>query len=132
MKYLLYILAALALLAMFSFSGLLARYNLTHPFWNTNATIFGGLIGAAIAAILFWLGAKKPKFAGYGMMGIILIFIVSLIITVYYANIFVNAEEFESLALRVWHIGSYGAIATYVTLVAVYLRTALDKRAARK
>ncbi|MCF6321792.1 MAG: hypothetical protein L3J32_08515 [Rhizobiaceae bacterium] len=128
MKNLLYILGALVLLALFYFSGLISQYNLTHPFWHNNATIYGGLIGAIIAFVLFWVGDRKPAIAGIMMVIIVIVFVIAMAATVYYSNIFINAEDFQPLALRVWNIGSYATISTYVILVAVFLRTFFTAR----
>jgi len=128
MKNLLYILGALLLLAVLSLSGLIAQYNLTHPFWHNNATIYGGLIGALLTVLLIWVGSKKPAVAGILMVFVGVIFAIALAGTVYFSNLFINAEDYDPSALRFWHIGSYATIATYVTLVAIFLRTFFSKR----
>jgi len=124
MKYIAFILGALAIVAGLHFSGLLDKTILTHPFWRENVTLYGSLIGAVLASLMFWIGWHKPRLGrAIGVLsgGILLI---SLGVTLYAAKVFIDSADFEALAANVWHKGAYTVFASAVVWFASLLAAA--------
>ena len=122
-----FIIGALAVLGGLYYFGVIQDYNIVHPFWSKNATMFGGLAGAALAFGLFWLDQINPKLARWLIVAIGLIFVASLYATTHFAKAFIDAEDFNRTAADIWHKGSYAVIASFVVVVTQLLRKALKK-----
>jgi hypothetical protein len=121
MKNAIYIAFSLAVVAGLHFSGALSGFNLTHPVWRDNATLFGSLGGAVLSALLFWACAAKPRL-GRWLEGLVLLaFFGALAVTLLSARSFINAAEFDPVAINLWHKGSYAVFATFVPSVAMRL-----------
>ena len=122
MKNILSIIGALAILAALYFSGTISSYNITHPFWHNNATLYGGIAGAVLAWVLFVIAANKPKLSGLLMSLVNIVFVISLIVTLYFANRFVNAADYDAFAVQIWHKSSWATIISFIPQVAHLLR----------
>ena len=119
------IIVAAALLAVLAFSGALQNYSFTHPAWHNNGVIFGTLIGAVVAAVIYWLESRKPVSGRNLKLLAGLVFIVCLVAVKTYSGIFINSANYEPLAADMWHKTSYGVIATFVTVSSFVIRKLL-------
>ncbi len=121
MKNGIYILLSLAAVAALHFSGVLKGLTLTHPIWRDNATLYGSLAGALLSALLFWACAAKPRL-GRGLEWLVMLgFLGVLGMTLVNANTFIMAENFDPVAIELWHKGSYGVFALFVPSLAALL-----------
>ncbi|HIP23595.1 MAG TPA: hypothetical protein EYG79_08405 [Rhodobacteraceae bacterium] len=121
MNRILFIFASLAAVAALHFSGLLTRVNLTHPVWRENATLYGSLAGAGLSALVFWACAAKPRLGRWLERLVMLGFIIALPVTLISAKIFIDAAEYNALAVQLWHKGSYTVFITFVPSLAALL-----------
>jgi hypothetical protein len=117
-----YIIAALIVLGLLHFSGLPDAYNLAHPIWRINATVFGSLIGVFLTVLLLWLDSIRPILARKLVIATAMVFALGLVATLYYANAFISAADFNRFAIGMWHRGSYTVIATFVPLATFLVR----------
>lgn len=122
MKIFLSILSALVILVALIYFGVIADYNITHPVWHSNATLYGGISGAVIAFLLFMIASKKPNLSGVIMSLVNIIFAISLAATLYYAHQFVNAADYNAFAAQMWHKSSYATIISFIPQVAHLMR----------
>ncbi len=121
MSRILFIFASLAAVAGLHYSGLLARVNLTHPIWRENAALYGGLAGAALSALVFWSSAAKPRLGRWLERLVMLGFIAALAVSLISAKIFIEAAEYNALAVQLWHKGSYAVFISFVPSLAALL-----------
>jgi len=121
MKNIPYIALSLAVVAGLDFSGVLAGFNLTHPVWRDNATLYGSLGGALLSAMLFWACAAKPRLGRLLERLVMLGFVAAVAVTLLNARAFINAAEFDPMAINLWHKGSYGVFITFVPALAALL-----------
>jgi len=121
MKNTLYIALSLAAVAALHFSGALGGFNLTHPVWRDNATLYGSLAGALLSALLFWACAAKPRLGRWLERLVMLGFVAALSVTLLNAQAFINAAEFDPMAINLWHKGSYAVFITFVPALAALL-----------
>jgi len=122
MKELFSLIVAIALLTLFQVTGLIATLSLSHPWWNTDATLTGGSIGIASAVILFWLEKSKPTASKRLALLASILFLICLAATWYFAQKFINAANFEPLAGQMWHKGYITTIALFVPMAAYLIR----------
>lgn len=124
MRFIIYILGALAIVATLHYSELLNKTILTHPFWRQNATLYGSLIGAFCAGVMFWVGWHKPRLGR--AIGVLSggVFLISLAATLYAAKVFIDSEVFEATAGNIWHKGAYTVFASGVIWFASLLAAA--------
>lgn len=116
-----YIIASLATIAALHFSGLLARFNLTHPIWRDNATLYGSLVGAGLAGLVFWACAAKPRLGRWLERLVMLGFMVAVPVTLISAKIFIDSADYNAWAIFLWHKGSYTVFITFVPSMAALL-----------
>lgn len=131
MKNIIYIIASLLVVAILHFSGMLNA--VTHPIWQGNATLYGSLAGAILSALLFWACATKPRLGRVLERTVIFGFWLALAVTLYNARIFINAAEFDPVAINLWHKGSYAVFITFIPALAALLAKLriIGNRAAR-
>lgn len=121
MKNAVYIALSLTVVAALHFSGALAGFNLTHPVWRDNATLYGSFGGAVLSAFLFWVCAAKPRL-GRWLEGLVMLgFAGATALTLLSARTFINAADFDPVAIGLWHKGSYAVFATFVPGLAALL-----------
>ena len=121
MRNVVYIALSLAAVAALHFSGALNGFNLTHPVWRTNATLYGSLGGAGLSALLFWACTAKPRL-GRGLERLVMLgFLGVLALTLTSARSFIMAADYDPVAIARWHMGSYGVFALFVPSLAVLL-----------
>ncbi len=121
MKNVIYIALSLAAVAALHFSGALNGFNLTHPVWRSNATLYGSLGGAVLSAGLFWACAAKPRLGRWLVRLVMLGFLVAVVVTLVNARAFIMAEDFDPVAVNLWHKGSYAVFALFVPALAALL-----------
>jgi len=116
-----FICASLATVAALHFSGVLSNINLTHPIWRGNATLFGSLGGALLSALIFWACAAKPRLGRWFERFLMLGFIIALPTALISAKVFIDAAEYNRLAVNLWHKSSYAVFITFVPSMAALL-----------
>ncbi len=121
-KNLVSIIAAAVILAVLAFSGVLQNNAFTHPAWHNNGVMFGSLIGAVVAAVIFWLESRNPVSGRNLKLLAGLVFVVCLIAVKTYSGIFINSANYEPMAADMWHKTSYGVIATFVIVSSFVVR----------
>lgn len=110
---------SLAAVAGLHYSNLFTRLNVTHPAWHQNALLFGSLGGALLSLLVLWLCAAKPRLGRWVSWVVWLGFVGSLMLTLYFANIFIAADSFDPVAVNIWHKGSYLTVITFVPSLAI-------------
>lgn len=128
MRNIIYITGALGVLTVLYALGMLRSYNIAHPFWLKNAAFYGGIGGVGFAYALFIVRAVKPTAGRILTMITGLFFVASLSATRHYAQIFIDAANFDKTAADIWHWGSYLTIGTFVIVVAHGINAMLSKR----
>jgi hypothetical protein len=113
---------ATALLVLFQLSGLLALFELSHPWWESRANLAGGVIGFSIATVLFWLEMSWMQLTSRLFVVLMMLFPLCLVVTAYFAQKFINAADFEPLAGQIWHKGYITTIALFVPVTAFIVR----------
>ncbi len=121
MKSALSIILSLSVVAVFHFSGVLESFNLTHPIWRSNATLYGSLAGAGLSALIFWACAAKPRLGRWLERLVMLGFVGVLVATLLSAKTFIDAAEYNRIAVQLWHKGSYIVFITFVAGLAALL-----------
>lgn len=113
---------SLLILAILSSTGTFAKYSLSHPFWETKATLIGGAIGIAITLLLFWVINRWQSVSSMLSILVGLLFAASIFTTWYYARIFIDSAVFEPLAGKIWFFGFHVLAALFVPLIALTIR----------
>ena len=121
MKNILYIVLSLSVVAGLHFSGALESFNLTHPIWRSNATLYGSLAGGALSALIFWACAAKPRLGRWLERLVMLGFVAALLLTLLSAKTFIDAAAYNADAVNLWHKGSYIVFITFVAGLAALL-----------
>jgi hypothetical protein len=121
MKNILYIVLSLAIVAGLHYSGVLNGTSITHPVWRDNATLYGSLGGAVLSAGLFWICAAKPRLGRWLEWLVMLGLVAAVAITLLNARAFIRAEDFDPVAIDLWHKGSYAVFALLVPGLAALL-----------
>ena len=116
-----YIVVSLALVAGLYFGGVFSASNLTHPAWRVNAPLFGSLAGAGLSALMFWLRTAKPRLGRNIEWVIMAGFILALAVTLISARRFIDAPDFDPVAVALWHKGSYMVFITFIPSFAALL-----------
>ena len=121
MRNIIYIIVSLLAVAGLHYSGVLNEFNLTHPIWRSNATLYGSLGGAVFSALLFWACGAKPRLGRWleGLVG--LGFFGVLAVTLLNARAFIEAENYDPSAIWYWHKGSYAVFVLFVAAFAALL-----------
>lgn len=127
MKNYIFVLIAIGILAALHFYGIILANNISHPAWNSNAVMFGGMGGAIVALVIVWATSSKPGLAQAMASIINVAFIASLLTTLYFAKRFINAENFDLFAADIWHWSSYATIASFVPQVTQLLKMIFSK-----
>lgn len=122
MKNLISLAGSLLILAILSGTGIFADYSLSHPFWQTKATLVGGAIGIAIALLLFWAFNRWQSTSSMLSILVGLLFAASIFTTWYFARIFIDSAVFEPLAGKIWFFGYHVLVALFVPIVALIIR----------
>ncbi len=121
MRNVMYIALSLAAVAALHVSGALSGVNLTHPVWQGNATLYGSLGGAVLSGGLFWACAAKPRLGRWLERVVMLGFVAAVAVTLVNARAFIQAEDFDPVAVNLWHKGSYALFALFVPSLAALL-----------
>ena len=122
MKNLISLAGALLLLALMQLSGMFSKFSLSHPFWETKATLIGAGIGIAIALVLF-IAIKRSRSIMPMLTTLVMVLLVICTgVTWYFARVFINSEVFEPLAGKIWFFGYHGLVALFVLVVAMFIR----------
>ncbi len=112
-------LSGVAVLAVLVLSGLMAMAELTHPFWQTRASLTGGMVGAMLGGGLLWVAGGKPTLARTMAWSMGMSLAVVLFITWRAARIFITSADFEAAAGQLWFLGYHLVAATLVALIAL-------------
>ena len=121
MKNVIYIALSLAVVAALHFLGALNGFNLTHPVWRDNATLYGSLGGAILSAGLFWACTTKPRLGRWLERLVMLGLVMAVAVTLLNARAFIMAEDFNPVAVDLWHKGSYAVFVLFVPSLAALL-----------
>lgn len=119
---------ALGLVLVLHLSGVIKAQELSHPFWHVQATMIGAGIGVALTVGLCWLGGLTPGLARALRWLCILGLPVVLILTWWAAQTFINAEEYDPVAGKIWYLGYHGLVALFVVVVGTYLPRLMTRR----
>jgi len=114
MKNAAYIAISLAVVAALHVSGVLNGTHLTHPVWRQNATLYGSLGGAVLAFAMCWACAAKPRLGRWLRWLVMLGFLVAVAVSLLNARAFILAEDFDPVAVNLWHKRSYAVFALFV------------------
>ncbi len=128
MKNLLTIVLAVAILAALHFTGVISTNNITHPVWNFNALVFGGLGGVIFTVLKYVFSAGKPALENNLSAFVNIVFGLSLASTLYFSYRFTNAESFDLFAADVWHWSSYTVIGSFIPQVSQLLKKLLTRQ----
>ncbi|WP_371229127.1 hypothetical protein [Roseovarius sp. 2305UL8-3] len=112
-------LCGVAVLAVLVLSGLLAAVELTHPFWQTRASLTGGVVGVMLGGGLLWITGSKPALARTMAWSMGISLGIVLFITWRAAQTFITSADFEAAAGELWFLGYHLVAATLVALVAL-------------
>ncbi len=112
-------LCGVAVLAVLVLTGLLATVDLTHPFWQTRASLTGGMVGVMLGGGLLWITGSKPALARTMAWSMSMALAAVLFITWRAAQTFINSADFEAAAGELWFLGYHLVAATLVALVAL-------------
>jgi len=121
MSKIIYIFIGLAAVMALHFTGALGAINLTHPIWRVNATLYGSFAGAVLSGFMFWASVAKPRLGRWLERLVMLGFVIILPVTLVSAKIFIYADAYNSVAVNIWHKGSYAVFITFVATVAALL-----------
>lgn len=113
--------SGLGLLAALVFSGAMALADLSHPFWQTKASVTGGLIGCILAAGLSWITGMRRRMARRSATVFALVLIAALLVTWRAARRFIDSADYEPLAGQVWFYGYHLLCAMIVATVALQI-----------
>jgi len=122
MKNIISLAGALLLLALLQLSGTFAKFSLSHPFWETKATLVGAGIGIALALVLFIVFSRWRSVMPMLTTLIFVLLIICTGITWYFARVFINSEVFEPLAGQIWFFGYNGFVALLVPAFTMLIR----------
>lgn len=113
--------SGVAVLAVLVVSGVMASADLSHPFWQTKASVTGALIGAALGAGLIWITNASGRASRYIAAVLGLCLAVALGVTWRAARIFIDSAAFEPVAGQVWFFGYHALCALIVAVVALLI-----------
>lgn len=113
---------SLLILTVLSVTGIFADYSLSHPFWQTKATLIGGAIGVAITLLLFWVFNRWKSVSSMLSILVGILFAVSIFTTWYFARVFIDSAVFEPLAGKIWFFGFHVLVALFVPAIALTVR----------
>ncbi len=116
------IVGALALIVVLNQVGLIARFNLSHPFWHVDATVLGASIGLGLAIVLFLLRSRSRVNAWRLGFVFAIVLLAAIFATWRAGNVFINSDNFEPLAGQVWFFGYHAMVALFVPVAAYFLR----------
>ena len=123
---------SLLVLAILSFTGIFADYSLSHPFWQSKATLVGGAIGIVLTLILFWVFNRWQSVSSMFSMLAGIMFVASIFTTWYFARVFIDSAVFEPLAGKIWFFGFHVLVALFVPVVALIIRKFMPASNANK
>ena len=118
---------ALGLVFVLHLSGVIKSQNLSHPFWHVQATMIGAGIGVLLTVGLCWLGGVMPGLAR-GLRWLCIVGLpVSLAVTLWAANAFINAEDYDPVAGKLWFLGYHAVVTFFVAVISTYLPRILNR-----
>lgn len=120
-------LSGAAVLAFLVLTGLLSAAQLTHPFWQTRASLTGGVVGVMLGGGLLWMTDSKPALARTMAWSMGMALAVVVFITWRAARTFITSAEFEAAAGELWYLGYHLVAAFLVALVAMVVVAKMPK-----
>jgi len=106
-------------------TGVMSKLNLSHPFWETKATLVGAAIGLVLAFGIVALRGRAGCFVNGVLFAALLL---SFAVTWRAARFFINSPDYEPLAGQIWFFGYHAFVATLVAVLATMLPRFFPKR----
>ena len=125
MPILLACLGGAVVLGVLVISGAMEALELAHPFWQTRASVIGGLGGVALGAGLMWITGKRPDWTRTVAGSVALALCAAIYITRAAGRRFIQAEDFDAAAGQLWYLGYHMSAALTLAFVALLVVGAL-------
>ena len=108
-----------AVLTVLVLTGAMAAMDLSHPFWQTRASLIGGGVGLLVAAALLWIMRFRHGLLRHMVSGAALALSVVVYFTWRSARIFIDSADYEAAAGQMWFLGYHMTCALLVAFVAL-------------
>ncbi len=112
-------LIGIASLAALVLSGAIAAADLSHPFWQTRASLTGGLIGTLFSGGLIWITGASGHHARTIAIALGVALLAILYVTWSAARMFIDSANYEPAAGQMWFVGYHISSALIVAVVAM-------------